>query len=98
MEYKIVSCEWTSVPFVRGPGTTHEDLVKHKNDMFEFNMQQFTELVNDAMANGWIPQGSPTFYHNWTFSSDTKVGSSGIYGGGQAMQAMVRDVPKKTRR
>lgn len=98
MEYKIVSCEWTSVPFERGPGTTHEDLVQHKRDTFELNMRQFTALMNAAMEDDWMPHGSPTFSQNWTFSGETKVGSGGNYGGGQAIQAMVRDIPKKSRR
>lgn len=87
MEYSTVSCDWLSEPMVVVRGeTTYQHWKDHADAEFQKNMQNFEDLVNLKMQQGWIPHAAPVFSGSWLrLPLTTNKLSHGI-----AIQAMIR--------
>lgn len=70
---------------VRGE-TTHQHWKHHADAEFIKNMQQFEDLVNLKMQQGWIPHAAPVFSGSWLRLPFTANKLSH----GVAIQAMIR--------
>ena len=92
--YNIVSCEWVpeTMEVIAGK-TTAEDHIYHKEKVYQQNMDEFIKRVNEEIAKGWEPHGSPQLSGLWV--NDT---INFRYNKGVAIQAMVlKTKSKKTK-
>ena len=71
LEYCVVTVKWG------GRNATSKE-EREENEML--NMENFEDSVNEKLAEGWRPTGSPQFNDGWGYNR-----------GARAYQALVRD-------
>lgn len=79
LEYCVVTAKW-GFHFSDRPSGRHSIRPEEYEENETINMENFEDAVNDKLAEGWRPTGSPQFSDGWGYNK-----------GARAYQALVRE-------